>query len=184
MPILSNFNPSKKGATAMKSKQVISKVLNDFEKRLVIFFYIVAGLGIGAILFQFAPAFRVSFGSGIFYEDVSGFSAFFGDIIYQPSTWGIIADLTIVLGALLSLLYAYSVQTKKHWRKKNVLIIFSLSFNIVAVVMLYVASATFITLNTLESMNYLWGFVCSGALVITAMFIEWFFVNRLNDKDA
>jgi len=172
----------------MKSKQVESKVLNDFEKRLVIFFYIVAGLGLGAILFQFAPAFRLSLESGTFIENASGFSAFFGDNYYVDNPWGIIADVAIVLAAILSLIFAIAVQNKKHWRNKNMLVIISLSLNIVAVVMLYVASATFATLNTLEALmevsTFAWGFVVSAALVITAMFIEWFFVNRLNDKDA
>lgn len=172
----------------MKSKKVISKDLNDFEKRLVIFFYVVAGLGLGAILFQFAPAFRISLESGAFRENVSGFSAFFGDNYNVVNSWGIIADIAIVLASVLSFFYAFAIQTKKHWRNKNMLVIVSLSLNIVAVVMLYVASASFATLNTLEAVNevstYAWGFVCSGALVITAMFIEWFFVNRLNDKDA
>lgn len=168
----------------MKSKQVVSKVLTDFERRIVIFFYVVAGLGLAAILFQLAPAFRVPNGSGDSFESVTGFSAIFGDPYYFANPWGIIADVAIVLALLLSLFYAVAIQAKKHWRNKNLLVILSLSFNIVAVVMLYVASATFVSINSVATMTYDWGFIVSGALIVIAMFIEWFFVNRLNDKDA
>lgn len=169
----------------MKQKAVVDTGLSENERRLCVFFYVVAGLGLLALLANFFPFFNVSWDNGIGIDSPNAWNAYFSaNKYYASNVFGILADVMIAVAAILALVYAITIQTQMRWRSKNTLVYVSVGLNLVAAGFLYGSSIWFSYKNTLSDLGqvstFAWGFIVSGGLVLAAMFIEWFFVNRLN----
>jgi hypothetical protein len=174
-------------ASKVKTK-ALPLPLPDFEKRLAKFFFIAAGLSILSILWNFAPSFRITVLSGSVLDQPNGFIAGFGDSYYvaNPCQW--IAIIAVGISALISAYFALQAFLGNKFKQRGLLVVIALVFDLAALVLQYLGYVYFGDANFLSALNQsysiTWGFILVAAFELAAMFIKWFFVNRLEAPKA
>ncbi len=139
-------------------------------------------------LLNFLPAFQVyDAGAGLVIDQVSGFIAYYGgeaSLSYYPLSFGILAQSFMVLAGICCL--AFSILLKKRRTdgiRRFTLIIVSLSLSIAAVILQFLSLVQFRDLNDLWSVGlvarYHYGLVLQAIVLLTSVYIQWFFFIKI-----
>lgn len=159
--------------------------------RLPLYLLIVSIMLLVSILMNFLPAFRVyEIASGLIYEDVSGFVAYFGGTTLESSSYypvlllGVSSQVLTFLASCAALAFALLLKLRKpKGKRRYILIVMSLAMTISAMILLFASIVEFREANQLAVLSlgatYHVGLILQAMLLLTCGFIQWFFLIKI-----